>query len=183
MCVCVCEIVKVLVAQWCPTLCNSMASSPPRLLCPRESPGKITGVGCHSLLQGIFLIQGSNPGLLHCRQILYHLSHLVCVCKAVYLLQHQLSWQMIGNNLVFRLGEGRVSTAWYSHTMRLKAIKSSELDSCSHAGKSQDHHMEWEVSCRNQWRMVKWNSLPLKQINTHTVMLHITMDSYVYTKH
>ena len=32
-------------------------------------------VGCHALLQGIFLTQGSNPGLLHCRQILYCLSH------------------------------------------------------------------------------------------------------------
>ena len=31
--------------------------------------------GCHSLLQGIFLTQGSNPGLLHCREILYRLSH------------------------------------------------------------------------------------------------------------
>ena len=34
-----------------------------------------TGVGCHFLLQGIFLTQGSNPGLLHCRQILYCLSY------------------------------------------------------------------------------------------------------------
>ena len=40
-----------------------------------NSPGKNTGVDCHSLLQGIFRKQGSNPGLLHCRQILYHLSH------------------------------------------------------------------------------------------------------------
>ena len=40
-----------------------------------DCPGKKTGVGCHALLQGIFPIQGSNPGLLHCRQILYHLSH------------------------------------------------------------------------------------------------------------
>ena len=40
-----------------------------------NSPGKNTGVGGHSLLQGIFLTQGSNPGLLHWRQILYHLSH------------------------------------------------------------------------------------------------------------
>ena len=32
-------------------------------------------VGCHFLLQGIFLTQESNPGLLHCKQILYHLSH------------------------------------------------------------------------------------------------------------
>ena len=34
-----------------------------------------TGVGCHALLQGIFSTQGSNPSLLHCRQILYCLSH------------------------------------------------------------------------------------------------------------
>ena len=32
-------------------------------------------MGCHALLQGIFPTQGSNPGLLTCRQILYHLSH------------------------------------------------------------------------------------------------------------
>ena len=38
------------------------------------SPGKDTGVGSHSLLQGIFLTQGSNPGLLYCIQIVYHLS-------------------------------------------------------------------------------------------------------------
>ena len=37
--------------------------------------GKITGVGCHSLLQGIFPTQGSNPGLLYCRLIVYCLSH------------------------------------------------------------------------------------------------------------
>ena len=48
---------------------------PARLLCPWNSPGKNTGVGSHSLLQGVFLTQGSNLGLLHCRQILYHLSH------------------------------------------------------------------------------------------------------------
>ena len=46
-----------------------------RLLCPRDSPGKNTGVGSPSLLQGIFPTQGSNPGLPHGRQILYQLSH------------------------------------------------------------------------------------------------------------
>ena len=40
-----------------------------------NSPGQNTRVGSLSLLQGIFPAQGSNPGLLHCRQILYHLSH------------------------------------------------------------------------------------------------------------
>ena len=48
---------------------------PTRLFCPWDSPGKNTGVGCLSILQGIFLTQGSKPGLLHCRQILYHLRH------------------------------------------------------------------------------------------------------------
>ena len=46
-----------------------------RLLCPWDFPGKDTGVGCHILLQGIFPTQGLNPGLLHCRQILYWLSY------------------------------------------------------------------------------------------------------------
>ena len=55
-----------------PTLCD-----PHRLwlLCPWDSPGKDTGVGCHSPLQR-FPIQGLNSGLLHCRQILY--------CQSLY---------------------------------------------------------------------------------------------------
>ena len=48
---------------------------PPRLLCPWNSPGKNTGMCCHSLLQGIFPIQGSSLSLPHCRQILYLLRH------------------------------------------------------------------------------------------------------------
>ena len=48
---------------------------PTRLPRPWDSPGKNTGVGCHFLLQGIFPTRGSNPGLPHCRQMLYRLSH------------------------------------------------------------------------------------------------------------
>ena len=48
---------------------------PARLLWPWNSPGKSIGVGCHSLFQRIFPTQGSNLGLLHCRQILYRLNH------------------------------------------------------------------------------------------------------------
>ena len=44
---------------------------PARLLCPWDSPGKDTGLGCHFLLQGIFLIQGSCVSCIG-RQILYH---------------------------------------------------------------------------------------------------------------
>ena len=50
---------------------------------PWDFPGKDTGVGCHLLLQGIFLTQGSNPGLLHCRQILYLLSYKGILEKSV----------------------------------------------------------------------------------------------------
>ena len=64
-----------LVAPPCTTLCDPMDCNPGRPLCPWNSPGKNTRVGCHALLQGIFPTQGSNPGLLHCRQILYHLNH------------------------------------------------------------------------------------------------------------
>ena len=63
------------VAQSCPTLCNPKDCKPTRLLCPTESPDRNTGMGCYSFLQGIFPTQGSNLGLLHCRQTLYYLSH------------------------------------------------------------------------------------------------------------
>ena len=42
---------------------------------PMDFPGQNTGVSCHSLFQEIFLTQRSNPGLQHCRQSLYSLSH------------------------------------------------------------------------------------------------------------
>ena len=57
------------------TLCDSMDCNPPGSSVHGDSPGKNTGVGCHALLQGIFPTQGSNPGLPHCRRILYQLSH------------------------------------------------------------------------------------------------------------
>ena len=62
--------VKVKVAQLCPTLCHPMHS-----YSPWNSPGQNTGVGRLSLLQGTFPTQESNPGLLHCMQIPYQLSH------------------------------------------------------------------------------------------------------------
>ena len=53
----------------------SVSLRPRGLYSPWNSPGQNTGVGSLSLLQGIFPTQGLNPGLLHCRQILYRLSH------------------------------------------------------------------------------------------------------------
>ena len=53
----------------------SVVSSSLWLYSPWNSPGQNTGVGSFSLLQGLFPTQGSNPGLLHCRRILYQLSY------------------------------------------------------------------------------------------------------------
>ena len=61
-----------------------MDCSPPGFSVNEDSPGRNTGAGCHGLLPRIFLTQASNlgllpcgqiPGLLHCRRIIYHLSH------------------------------------------------------------------------------------------------------------
>ena len=62
-----------------------------------DPPGKNTGVCCHALLQGIFPTQGSNQGLLHCRRILYHLSHqggppyILSILKGPFRWYHLLS--------------------------------------------------------------------------------------------
>ena len=67
---CVC-----LFAQLCLALWDTMDCSLPGSSVHGDYPGKNTGVGCHALLQGIFPTQGLNPGLPHCRLILYQLSH------------------------------------------------------------------------------------------------------------
>ena len=59
----------------CLTLCDPMDCSLPGSSVHEDSLGKNTGVGCHGPFQGIFPIQGSDPGLPHCRWILYHLWH------------------------------------------------------------------------------------------------------------
>ena len=66
---CVCSV-----NQSCPTL-QFMDCTPSGSSVHGDSPGKSTGVGCHTLLQGTFPTQRLNPGLPHCRWILYHLSH------------------------------------------------------------------------------------------------------------
>ena len=72
----------VVVPVYLPTVkwsesCSLVSDSlwPHGLYSPWNSPSQNTGVGSCSLLQGIFPTQGSNPGLPHCRWILYHLSH------------------------------------------------------------------------------------------------------------
>ena len=61
--------------KWKSISCVQLFVTPWTLYSPWNCPGQNTGVGSLSLLYGTFSTQGSNPGLLHCRQILYQLSH------------------------------------------------------------------------------------------------------------
>ena len=70
-----------------------------RLLCPWNSLGKNPGVGRHSLLQEIFLTQGSNPGLLHCRLILYCMSHQGSPVEIVCIINFPLSGITSNNSI------------------------------------------------------------------------------------
>ena len=88
MCMCVRKW-KMLVIQLCPTLCHAMDCKPDSL---SSVHGIFQEVGSHSLLQSIFLTQGYNLSLPHCRQTLYQMSEppeciyvCVCVCVRVYM--------------------------------------------------------------------------------------------------
>ena len=79
--------IKLALSKWsCSVVSVSLPPhglQPPRLLRLRlwDFPGKSTGVGCRFLLQRIFPTQGLNPGLPHCRQMLYPLSHQGSPCQ------------------------------------------------------------------------------------------------------
>ena len=71
-------LLEVKVRKWSRSVVSDLCDhglQPTRLHRPWDFPGKSTEVGCLFFLQGIFPTQGSNPGLLHCRQTLYPLSH------------------------------------------------------------------------------------------------------------
>ena len=73
-------LVWELVSVSCSVVLDSLQPhglQPIRVFCPWDFPGKDPGVGCYFLLQMIFPTQGSNLDLLHCRQILHHLSYEV----------------------------------------------------------------------------------------------------------
>ena len=75
--------------QSCPTL-RPHRWQPTRLLCPWDSLGKNTGVGCHVLLQGIFPTQGSNP-----------MSHVSCIAR--WILYPRTTWEALAKLTGLRL--------------------------------------------------------------------------------
>ena len=84
MYMCVCTSWLVLDFQSCPALCNPMDCSLPGSSLHGILQEKLLELGSHSLIQGIFPTQGSNPGLLHCRQILYYLSYREALWMSVW---------------------------------------------------------------------------------------------------
>ena len=104
VCVCVSSIcISIYVYESenvsCSVLSNSLWSHGLYSLCPRDSPGKNTGLGSHSLLQGIFLTQGSNPGLLAwlaeslpSESARRYTCIYVCVCVYIYIYTHSIKW-------------------------------------------------------------------------------------------
>ena len=80
------------------------------LYSPWNSPGHNTGVGSLSLLQGICPTQGSNPGLLHCRQILYQLSHKgsPLTCPHIYMC-------IVNIHIIFFLIHSDIDTRYFMH--------------------------------------------------------------------
>ena len=92
------------------------------LLCPWNSPGRNTGVDCHFLLQRIFLTQGSNPGLLHWRQILYQLS-----CKGSQITRYRVfiaswGWQLRGLDIANLYFVPALRSSWTSESQHVFII-------------------------------------------------------------
>ena len=87
----------LLVTKSCLTLLPPHGLQLPRFLCPWDFPGKNTGVDCHFLLRGIFLTQGLNMCLLHCRQILYHWAAWEALSKPTYLIK---LWRFYNINVI-----------------------------------------------------------------------------------
>ena len=98
---------RVLVTQSCLTLCNAMDCSQPGSSVYGVLHSKNTRVGCYFLLQGFFPTQGSNQCLLHCRLILYCLSHQGSPksprSKSISLFKHSRRGSQVPASLTLRL--------------------------------------------------------------------------------
>ena len=95
-----------------------------------NSPGKNTGVGCYLLLKGIFLTQGSNSGLLHCRWILYNLSTLPYIMSPMYYVNYSpalccMSWIPANRSLFNSLSIQRYFKLLVIWEMQMKTTKSN----------------------------------------------------------
>ena len=96
---------------------------------PWHSPGKNAGMGSHSILQGFFLTQGSNPGLLHCRQIPHHLSHQESPSHCIFLLEAAHIPSLLASFLCLQSQQRQLwSFLWFFLTTARKSILLLKID-------------------------------------------------------
>ena len=121
----------LLVIRSCPTLCNPLDCSLPGSSIHGDSSGKNTGLGCHFFLQGIFLNQGLNLGLLHYRQNLYHLGPQESPCQALTLHKHLMIINELMQQVTLKLsGQG----AWKDQPSSSATLFLGEVRWCRSEG-------------------------------------------------
>ena len=130
--------VLCLVTQSCTTLCDPMDCTLPSSSVHGDSPGKNIRLVCHALLQGIFPIQGSNPGLPHCRWILYHMSYRGSVTwmqlyATVFFLSQKRNTQLTQVNIQIMTNDNKlfeatkIWTAYVSIRNNKQYVKETQL--------------------------------------------------------
>ena len=146
------------VARSCLTL-QFHGLQPARLLCPWDSPGKYTGVGCNFLLQGIFLTEGSNPGLPHCRQTLccLRLGYFTCRPWDKHFHQRALNY-LIGRNksLDFLENVRKKESFWWCRDPWFHANEQRPHSSISYKGPK---HKRKELKCCALHKDDPWSTL------------------------
>ena len=134
-----------------------MDSSPPGYTVHRFFSGKNTGMGCHFLLQGIFLMQGLSLCLLHCRQILYHWATRETHANKVMLKILQASLQQYVNQELpdiqagFKKGRGTINQIGNICCIIEKFQRKFQKNiyfcfiDCSNAFDCVDHNKLWKI--------------------------------------
>ena len=117
-----------------------------RFLYPWDSPGKNTGVSCHSLIQGIFPTQESNPGLPHWRWILYHLSHEGSLNSGKRIIT--FFKELVKN--YFCYDQPRQHIIKQRHYSANKGLSSQSY------GFSSSHIWMWELNYKESWAPKNW---------------------------
>ena len=155
--VCLCVCVCILSHYSHIHLFLTYGLQPTRLLCPWDSPGKNTGVGCHALLQGISLTQGSNSCLLYLLHWqkgslpLASPGKPICAIRGVKALSQSVLWS--GGHQPGHVGD---EASWRQGT----SISQTFSPGCEPGGSAQRH--AWLPFCITGF---------LKQAGAHQVML------------
>ena len=152
----------------------SDSSWPHGLYSPWHSPGQNTGVGSLSFLQGIFPTQGSNPGLPHCRRILYQLSH-----KGSPIILERVAYPFFSGSSRPRNGTrvsciaGRFFTNWsIREPLSMASVQFSSVQSLSHV---RLFAIPWTAACQaslsiTSSQLLKFMSIESVRLSNHLIL-------------